>query len=64
MSQATQVTLSQAEREIAWNSFGPVKDKNGNLVDLTREEKERLYCQNKLRLARMRADGTYSEQGR
>ena len=61
MSQATQVTLSQAEREIAWNSFGPIKDKAGNLVDLTREEKERLFASNKKRMLEMRRNGTLNE---
>ena len=46
--------LTAAEREIARNSF---IDPN-----MSNEQKEYLYLQNKRKLARMRADGSYSEQ--
>jgi hypothetical protein len=51
------VTLSAEEREVARNSFGSV---NG-APDLTPDQKERLYAQNKAKLARMRASGEYRQ---
>lgn len=53
---SSQVHLTREEREIARNSFGPVNGK-----DLTNAEKERLYAINKAKLARMKANGTYTE---
>ncbi len=51
----TSITLTAEEREIARNSFSS---------DLTMEQRERLYAQNKAKLARMRADGSYPERER
>jgi hypothetical protein len=61
VSATGKITLSPTEREIAWNSFGQIKDASGNLVDLTKEQKERLYANNKARMLAMRADGTLNE---
>jgi hypothetical protein len=47
-------TLSAAERQIARNSFS---DPN-----MSNEQKELLYLKNRQKLARMKADGSYSEQ--
>lgn len=58
---SNQVTLTPQEREIARNSFGQIKDKNGNFVDLTNAEKERLYAMNKAKLQRLRASGEYRQ---
>jgi hypothetical protein len=55
------ITLTAEERAIARNSFGPIKDKDGNLVDMTNEQKERLYAQNKAKLDRMRRSGEYRQ---
>jgi hypothetical protein len=55
------MTLSPAEREIARNSFGPIKDASGNVRDLTNEEKEFRYAQNKALMLKRRADGTLNE---
>jgi hypothetical protein len=55
------IRLSPIEREIARNSFGPIKDAFGNVRDLTNEEKELRYGLNKLRMLKMRADGTLNE---
>jgi len=53
------VTLSPEERDIARRS---IMDHPGQ-PNLTNAEKEYLYAQNKLKLARMKRDGTYSDQG-
>lgn len=53
---ARSVTLTPAEREIARNSFSDPR--------MTNAEKELLYAQNKLKLRRMRADGSYPERER
>jgi hypothetical protein len=55
------MTLSAAERAIARNSFGPIRDASGNLVDMTNEEKEFRYAQNKALMLKRRADGTLNE---
>jgi hypothetical protein len=55
------ITLTAEERAIARNSFGPIKDADGNMVDMTNEQKERLYAQNKAKLQRMRASGEYRQ---
>jgi hypothetical protein len=48
-------TLTAAEREIAHNSFG---DPN-----MSNEQKELLYLRNRQKYQKMRADGSYSDQG-
>jgi hypothetical protein len=53
------VTLSPEEREIARNSFGPIKGEKGEYIDMTNEQKERLYAMNKAKLHRQRATGQY-----
>jgi len=58
-SESNSITLTAEERAIARNSFGPIKDADGNLVDMTPEQKERLYAQNKAKLQRMRNSGEY-----
>jgi hypothetical protein len=61
---ARSIVLSPAEREIARNSFGPIKDASGNWVDLSNAEKEFRYAQGKARLAALRASGEYPERER
>lgn len=51
------MTLSPEEREIARNSFGSIK----GAPDLTNDQKERLYAENKAKLNRMRASGEYRQ---
>ncbi|MES5485950.1 hypothetical protein QMZ05_24620 [Bradyrhizobium sp. INPA03-11B] len=51
----SQIHLTQEERDIARNSFS---DPN-----MSNAEKERMYAMNKVKLARMKANGTYSDQG-
>lgn len=60
-TESNTVTLTAEERAVARNSFGPIKDADGNLVDMTPEQKERLYAQNKAKLNRMRASGEYRQ---
>jgi hypothetical protein len=55
------ITLSPAEREIARNSFGPIKGENGEMIDLTNAQKEFLYAKNKSRMLKARADGSLNE---
>lgn len=52
-----QVTLTPQEREIARNSFGSMP----GVKDMTNDEKERLYAQNKAKLGRMRQSGEYRQ---
>lgn len=52
---SNKITLTPEEREIARNSFGALP---GQPV-LSNEEKEKLYAQNKLKLQRARANGSY-----
>ena len=52
MSDFRSITLSAAEREIARYSFSS---------DLSIEERERLYAENKARMLSMRAAGTLNE---
>jgi hypothetical protein len=54
--------LSETEEAIAKNSFGPIKDSRGNLVDMTDDQKCELYSQNKQKYRRAVADGSYSTQ--
>jgi hypothetical protein len=56
--------LTPEERASARNSFGPAKDRNGNWIDMTNAQKERLYAQNNAKLARHRASGKYPEPER
>lgn len=49
------MTLTAAEREIARNSFGA--------PDMSDSQKEFLYLQNRNRYRKMKADGSYSDQG-
>lgn len=59
-SRATnQIHLSAEERAIARSSFGPIKGPDGKLVDLTNDQKERLYANNKAKLHAKRASGEY-----
>jgi hypothetical protein len=51
------VTLSREQRIVARNSFGAIKDASGNLVDLTPEQKERMYAANLIKMRKMRAEG-------
>lgn len=51
----SQIHLTQEEREIARNSFTD--------PGMSNAEKELMYAKNKIKLARMKANGTYSEQG-
>lgn len=46
------ITLTPEQRLFARNSFGPMKDASGNLVEMSNTEKELLYAKN---LARMNA---------
>jgi hypothetical protein len=57
--------LSQAEIEIAHNSYGAIKDKRtGQMLDLTPEEKEEAYVRNREKYRAMVRDGSYSnDQG-
>jgi hypothetical protein len=63
-SMPNKVTLTPEERQIARNAFGPVKGRNGEWVDLTNEQKERLYAVNKAKLAQLRGSGEYPEPER
>lgn len=51
------ITLTPEEREIARNAFGSVH----GAPDLTPDQKERLYAENKAKLNRMRASGEYRQ---
>lgn len=51
--------LSPDQKDIALNSFGPIRDRNGRWVDMTDDQKMELYNKNRQKLARMRADGSY-----
>jgi hypothetical protein len=51
----TSVTLSEEERKIARLSIMDRPD----MPNLTNEQKERIYAQNKMKLQRMRANGEY-----
>jgi hypothetical protein len=57
-----QITLTPEERAVARNSFGAIKGADGKMVDLTIEQKEMMYAQNKARMLRMRANGTLNDQ--
>lgn len=50
---STKITLSQEERQIARTSF--------TADNMTNEQKERLYAQNKQKLMRERANGSYRQ---
>lgn len=56
-----QIHLSAEERAIARNSFGPIKGPDGKYVDLTNDQKERLYANNKAKLHAKRASGEYRQ---
>jgi hypothetical protein len=56
---SNQFGLSQDEIEVAHNSFGPIK-RNGHYVDLSKDEKERLYAEQKHKHRYMVATGQYS----
>jgi hypothetical protein len=57
---ANQFGLSQAEIEVAHNSFGPIK-RNGHYVDLSKDEKERLYAEQRNKYHYMRQTGQYRD---
>jgi len=63
LPQHNQYGLSKEEVEAAHNSFGPIK-KDGMWVDLTNEQKEQKYAENRLKLRQMRASGQYTDQTR
>jgi hypothetical protein len=52
--------LTEAEREVAHNSFGRIRV-NGNYVDISNDEKEALYLKQKQKLHQMRATGEYRQ---
>jgi hypothetical protein len=58
VSDAKSITLTAEERIIARNSFGPIKSRNGSMVDLSNEQKELLYAQSKAKMLRMKAEGS------
>jgi hypothetical protein len=53
--------LSPDEVEVAHNMFGPIK-RNGQYVDLSNDEKERLYLEQKNKYHYKLATGQYSRQ--
>jgi hypothetical protein len=53
------ITLTPEQRIVARNSFGPIKDANGIVRDLTNDEKELLYALARMR--KLRADGLLNE---
>jgi hypothetical protein len=55
--------LSPAEVEMAHKSFGPIK-KNGVWTDLSLDEKEALYSQNRQKYRQKIASGEYQNQVR
>jgi hypothetical protein len=63
VSEARTITLTAEQRLIARNSFGPIKDRNGRVVDMSDDEKERLYASNLRRYQQMLANGTYVREG-
>jgi hypothetical protein len=52
-----QFGLTADERAVAENSFGPVKIGRDEFVDLTKDEKARLYAENRAKMARMKSQG-------
>jgi hypothetical protein len=63
--QVNQNGLTEVEAEVARNSFGPVKDARGNMVDMTIDQKEKLYRYNRDKYQYMRQSGQYrDDQGR
>jgi hypothetical protein len=57
-----QFGLSPDEVEIANNMFGPIKDRSGNYVDLSNEQKQKLYFDKKNEYRYKLATGQYSKQ--
>jgi hypothetical protein len=55
------ITLSPEQRIVARNSFGPIRDAHGNLVDLSNDAKERMYAANLAKMRRLRASGDLNE---
>jgi hypothetical protein len=53
--------LTPDEVEVAKNSFGAIRDRDGHLVDLSDDQKFEIYARNKARYRHMRQTGEYRD---